>query len=145
MLGFVARVPLAAMAIAALGSVANAQAPVRLVLDFAIQGQQSPFVLGADEGFYKKAGVTVQVDRGYGSGDAITKVAGGAYDMAFADLGALIQFNGREGGVKVISVFQVYDEAPMLVLTLKKSNIAKPSDLVGKRIASPPGASSRVM
>jgi NitT/TauT family transport system substrate-binding protein len=33
----------------------------------------------------------------------------------------------------------------MLILSLKKSNITKPADLNGKRIASPPGASSRVM
>jgi NitT/TauT family transport system substrate-binding protein len=125
---------------------ADAQTPtVKLMVDFSIQGQQSPFVLAAEGGYFPRAGVNVQVDRGYGSADAITKVAGGAYDMAFADIGALIQFNGRQAGAKVMSVFQVYDEAPMLVLALKKSNIAKPADLVGKRIASPPGASSRVM
>ena len=109
---------------------------------FAIQGQQSPFVLAAEGGHFTRAGVNVQVDRGYGSADAITKVASGAYDMAFADIGALIQFNGRQAGAKVVSVFQVYDAAPMLILSLKKSNITKPSDLAGKRLASPPGASS---
>jgi NitT/TauT family transport system substrate-binding protein len=145
MFGLVTRAVLAALAIAIVGSTASAQAPVRLVLDFAIQGQQSPFVLGADEGIYKKAGVNVQVDRGYGSGDAITKVAGGAYDMAFADLGALIQFNGREKTTKLISVFQVYDVAPMVIIATKKSGIVKPGDLAGKKIASPPGASSRLM
>lgn len=133
------------LALAAFASAATAQAPVRLVLDFAIQGQQSPFVLAADEGYYAKAGVSVQVDRGYGSGDAITKVATGAYDMAFADIGALIQFNGRQGATKLVSVFQIYDVAPMVVIALKKSNITKPADLVGKKIASPPGAGSRLM
>ena len=87
----------------------------------------------------------MQVDRGYGSADAITKVASGAYDMAFADIGALIQFNGKRVGPNVVSVFQVYDVAPMVILSLKKSNITRPGDLAGKRLASPPGASSRVM
>ena len=63
-----------------------------------------------------RAGVNVQVDRGYGSADAITKVASGAYDMAFADIGALIQFNGKQAGAKVVSVFQVYDAATLLIL-----------------------------
>ena len=102
-------------------------------------------MLAAEGGHFARAGVNVQVDRGYGSADAITKVASGAYDMAFADIGALIQFNGRQAGAKVVSVFQVYDAAPMLILSLKKSNVTKPSDLAGKRLASPPGASSRVM
>ncbi|MCC6775897.1 MAG: ABC transporter substrate-binding protein [Hyphomicrobiales bacterium] len=141
-----ARATLAALALAALAAPAGAQTPtVKFTLDFAIQGQQSPFVLAAEGGYFARAGVNVQVDRGYGSADAITKVASGAYDMAFADIGALIQFNGKQAGAKVISVFQVYDAAPMLVLSLKKSGIAKPADLAGKRVASPPGASSRVM
>ena len=129
-----------------LASSGSAQTPnVKLMLDFSIQGQQSPFVLAAEGGYFARAGVNVEVDRGYGSADAITKVAGRAYDMAFADIGALIQFNGKQTGIQVISVFQVYEVAPMLILSLKKSNITKPSDLPGKQLASPPGASSRVM
>jgi NitT/TauT family transport system substrate-binding protein len=122
-----------------------AQTPVKMVLDFAIQGQQSPLVLAADGGFFAREGLSVQVDRGYGSADAISKVASGAYDVAFADLGAAIQFNGRQGSSKLVSVLQIYDVAPMVMLSLKKSNITQPSQLAGKRIASPPAASSRVM
>jgi NitT/TauT family transport system substrate-binding protein len=128
------------------GSHAFAQTPtVRLVLDFAIQGQQSPFVLAADGGYFARAGVNVRIDRGYGSADAVAKVVSGAYDMAFADIGALIQVNAKHVGPHVVNVFQVYDVAPMLILSLKKSNIGTPADLAGKRLASPPGASSRVM
>jgi NitT/TauT family transport system substrate-binding protein len=128
------------------GGHAFAQTPtVRLVLDFAIQGQQSPFVLAADGGYFARAGVNVRIDRGYGSADAVAKVVSGAYDMAFADIGALIQVNAKQVGPHVVNVFQVYDVAPMLVLSLKKSNIRTPADLAGKRLASPPGASSRVM
>jgi NitT/TauT family transport system substrate-binding protein len=123
-----------------------AEEQVKLVLDYAIQGQQSPIVFAQDGGFFAKAGVNVVVDRGYGSADAISKVATGAYDFAFADVGALIQFNGREDNhTKLVDVFQVYDVAPMVILALKTSTISMPTDLNGKRIASPPGASSRVM
>ena len=140
------RAGVAALVLGLFASSGGAQTPnVKLTLDFAIQGQQSPFVLAAEGGYFARAGVNVQVDRGYGSADAITKVASGAYDMAFADIGALIQFNGKQAAAKVVSVFQVYDAAPMLILSLKKSNITKPRDLAGKRLASPPGASSRVM
>jgi NitT/TauT family transport system substrate-binding protein len=137
---------IAGLFLGAVAAPAGAQTPaVKLTLDFAIQGQQSPFVLAAEGGHFARAGVNVQVDRGYGSADAITKVASGAYDLAFADIGALIQFDGRQSRAKVISVFQVYDVAPMAILSLKKSNIVKPGDLAGKRLASPSGASSRVM
>jgi len=138
-------IAVAALFLATISAV-HAQAPaVRLSLDFAVQGQQSPFVLAAQDGYFARAGVNVQVDRGYGSADAITKVASGAYDMAFADIGALIQFNGKQHQAKAIGVFQIYDVAPMVILSLKKSSITKPADLAGKRLASPTGASSRVM
>ncbi len=145
MLKTFAGVGLALSVLAASAMPASAQTPVRLVLDYAIQGQQSPFVLAAEGGYFKRAGVDVRVDRGYGSGDSITKVATGAYDVAFADVGALITFNSKQGATKLIDVFQVYDSAPAVILSLKKSHIEKPTDLVGKTIASPPGASSRVM
>jgi NitT/TauT family transport system substrate-binding protein len=139
------RAAVAGLSLSVLGLSAAAQTPlVRLTLDFTIQGQQSPFVLANEAGYFARAGVNVQVDRGYGSADAITKVASGAYDMAFADIGALIQFDGRQGK-QLFSVLQIYDVAPMVVLSLKKANISKPSDLAGKRIASPPASSARVM
>jgi NitT/TauT family transport system substrate-binding protein len=146
MISRLVRTGIAAVLLGVLASHAFAQIPsVKLVLDFAIQGQQSPFVLAADGGYFARAGVNVQIDRGYGSADAVAKVVSGAYDMAFADIGALIQVNAKHVGPHVVNVFQVYDVAPMLVLSLKKSNIRTPSDLAGKRLASPPGASSRVM
>jgi NitT/TauT family transport system substrate-binding protein len=144
MLKTVVRAVMAVSALAVTGA-ASAQSPVRLVLDYAMQGQQSPIVLAADGGYFERAGVTVRVDRGYGSGDSIAKVASGAYDVAFADVGAAVTFNSSQGATKLIDVFQVYDAAPMVMLSLTKSHINKPSDLAGKKIASPPGASSRVM
>jgi NitT/TauT family transport system substrate-binding protein len=146
MISGLVRTGIAAILLGVCSSHAFAQTPtVRLVLDFAIQGQQSPFVLAADGGYFARAGVNVQIDRGYGSADAVAKVVSGAYDMAFADIGALIQVNAKHVGPHVVNVFQVYDVAPLLILSLKKSNIRTPADLAGKRLASPPGASSRVM
>ncbi len=136
---------LIACAVVACGAASASAQRVRLVLDFALQGQQSPFVLAVEGGYFARAGVEVQVDRGYGSADAITKVAGGTYDMAFADIGAMIQFTGRQGGDTLVSVFQVYNVAPMVVFSLKKSGILRPADLAGKRIAAAPASSTRVM
>ena len=127
-------------------SSAEAQTPtVKLMLDFAVQGQQSPFVLAAEGGHFARAGVNVQVDRGYGSADAIIKVASGAYDMAFADVGALLQFNGTQANVKLVDVLQIYDVAPMVILSLRQSSIRSPADLKGKRVAAPSGSASRTM
>jgi NitT/TauT family transport system substrate-binding protein len=138
------RASIAVLILPALTALSSAQT-VKFTVDFSVQGQQSPFVLAADNAQFAQPGVNLLVDRGYGSADAITKIASGAYDMGFADLGALIQFNGRQGTAKVISVLQIYDLAPMVILSLKKSNIARPGDLAGKNVASPTGSASRVM
>src|SRR2546423_657173 len=105
--GAIAGLVLAGFVLAGLRTSAGAQAPtVKFMLDFAMQGQQSPFVLAAEGGHFARAGVNVQVDRGYGSADAITKVASRAYNFAFADIGALIQFNGRQGGARSSAYFR---------------------------------------
>lgn len=137
---------LASVVLAGAISTAGAQTgTVKFMVDFAIQGQQSPFVLAAEAGHFARTGINVQVDRGYGSADAIVKVASGAYDMAFADIGALIQFNGRQAGVQLVNVLQIYDLAPMVILSLKQSNIRRPADLKGKRVAAPAASASRTM
>ena len=91
----------AAIAIIALGfaiSASQAQTPsTKLMVDFAFQGQQSPFVLAVEGGYFSRAGVSVTVDRGYGSADVVTKVASGAYDLGFADIGSLITFTAPPG------------------------------------------------
>src|ERR1700730_14972948 len=83
------------IALAFTGPPAARAEKVRLTLDYVLQGQQSPFILADEGGYFARAGVEVQVDRGFGSADAIAKVASGAYDMAFADIGGMIQFDGR--------------------------------------------------
>jgi NitT/TauT family transport system substrate-binding protein len=72
-------------------------------------------------------------------------VVSGAYDMAFADIGAMIQFAGKQAEGRLVSVFQVYNVAPMVILSLKKTGIRTPADLAGKRVASPLASGSRVM
>jgi NitT/TauT family transport system substrate-binding protein len=139
------RAAVAALVLVA-ASAGHAQTPsAKLMVDFAFQGQQSPFVLAVEGGHFSRAGVSVTVDRGYGSADVVTKVASGAYDFGFADIGSLITFTARQGAGKVISVFQVYDVAPIVIIARKKSGITKPADLAGKKIASPPGTGSRLM
>ena len=65
---------------------AHAQQDVRFVLDWAFQGQQSPYTISVDDGTFEKLGLNVTVDRGVGSGDTVAKVASGAYDIGVADV-----------------------------------------------------------
>jgi NitT/TauT family transport system substrate-binding protein len=111
---------------------------VRFVLDFLLQGQQSPFVLGRERGYYAAQGVTLSsFDAGRGGADSITKVANGSYDIGFGDLSSMIEFNARNPGQELIAVALIYEQAPLSLISLKKSNITKPKDLEGRRGAAP--------
>ncbi len=124
---------------------ACAQASMKMVLDWNFEGHHSPYALAADTGIFARNGLAVTIDRGYGSGNSATKVASGAYDVGIADLGAVIALNAKQGGIKLISIYQIYDVAPLSIMTLTENGIKSPADLAGKKLAAPPGDSSRVM
>jgi NitT/TauT family transport system substrate-binding protein len=51
---------------------------IRLVLDWAFQGQQGIFTVPVSDGTFARYHLNVTVDRGVGSGDTVSKVASGA-------------------------------------------------------------------
>src|SRR5262249_20911218 len=74
---------------------------------------------------------------GRGGADAITKVASGTHDVGFGDLSALIEFDARNPGRELTAVGLIYEQAPLGLIALKKSGIAKPADLMGRKGGAP--------
>ncbi|MBS0344266.1 MAG: ABC transporter substrate-binding protein [Proteobacteria bacterium] len=118
---------------------AHAQTPIRFQLDWRFEGPAALFLLPAAKGYFKAAGLDVSIDAGSGSGGTVTRVASGAYDMGFADLAALMEFhaNNPDAPNKPVAVMMVYNNTPASVMALKKSGIAKPGDLTGKKMGAP--------
>lgn len=131
----------AALALAAAGSMsfAHANTPIKFQLDWRFEGPAAFFLLPAAKGYFKAAGLDVTVDAGNGSGGAVQRVASGTYDMGFADLAALMEFhaNNPDAPNKPVAVMMVYNNTPASVMALKKSGIAKPADLTGKKLGAP--------
>ena len=69
----------------------------------------------------------------------MTRVASGSYDMGFADMAALMEFqaNNPTAPNKPVAVMMVYNNTPAAVLALKKSGIKSPADLNGKKLGAP--------
>ena len=113
--------------------------PIKFQLDWRFEGPAALFLGSAAKGHYKAAGLDVSIDAGNGSGGTVTRVASGTYDMGFADLAALMEFhaNNPDAPNKPVAVMMVYNNTPAAVLALKKSGIAKPSDLSGKKLGAP--------
>jgi NitT/TauT family transport system substrate-binding protein len=110
---------------------------LKFTLDWVFQGPTAAFLVANKKGYYKDEGLNVTIDKGQGSGQAVTRIAGGAYDMGFADINSLIEFNVKNPDKAMKAVLMVYDAPPFGVYTLKKNNIAKPADLVGKTLGAP--------
>lgn len=130
----------AALALSAAFGPAQAQAtPIKFQLDWRFEGPAALFLQPVAKGYFKAAGLDVQVDAGTGSGAAVQRVATGTYDMGFADLAALMEFhaNNPDAPNKPVAVMMVYNNTPAAVMALKKSGIKSPADLAGKKLGAP--------
>ncbi len=121
------------------GTLAQAQTPLKFQLDWRFEGPAALFLASQAKGYYKAAGLDVTIDAGNGSGGTVTRVASGTYDMGFADMAALMEFhaNNPDAPNKPVAVMMVYNNTPAAVLALKKSGIAKPADLSGRKLGAP--------
>jgi NitT/TauT family transport system substrate-binding protein len=129
---------LAASLLAALPAQAQTT-PIKFQLDWRFEGPSAFFLVPGAKGLFAAEKLDVTVDAGNGSGNAVNRVASGAYDMGFADLAALMEFhaNNPTAPNKPVAVFVVYNNTPAAVLSLKKSGIKTPADLTGRKLGAP--------
>ena len=50
---------------------------------------------GWQKGIFAEEGIDVTITRGYGSGDTVTKLAGGGFDFGVADISAVMTARAR--------------------------------------------------
>lgn len=110
---------------------------IKFTLDWKYEGPAGAFLLAQDKGYFADEGIDVTIDTGNGSAGAVTRVASGAYDIAFADLNSLVEFDVKNPDRALKSFFVVYNEPPFALFMLKKSGIKTPKDLEGKTLGAP--------
>jgi NitT/TauT family transport system substrate-binding protein len=118
---------------------------VNFIMDWAFEGAQAIWPAAAESGCFADNNLDVKIDRSFGSGDALSKLASGAYDVGVADFSSLINYDAVHPDDKIAAVFVISERTAMSIVTLKKYNINKPQDLAGKKIADQQGEASRVM
>ncbi len=116
---------------------------IKFTLDWAYQGPQAPFLVALYKGFFAEEGLSVTIDRGYGSAKVISDVASGLFDMGFGDTNSLIEFKSKNPDAKVKMVAVIHVSSPLSVVTLKGNNITTPKELEGKRLGAPAGDAAR--
>lgn len=129
-----------------LASPAIAQARrITFLLDWAPLGYHGAWFLADDRGYFRREGLAVQFDRGFGSGGVVTRLGGGAADFGFGDPGAAVVFNAANPDKGSAGVFQLWSKTMAGIITLAGKGITKPSDLLGKRIAAPVADGARTL
>ena len=96
---------------------------INFSLDWAWQGMHGPFLLAKERGYYEEVGLSVSFDRGFGSGDTISKIAAKAYPMGFAEGTSLLKFNAENPDDQVITVLVINDQSPTGVISTKSNGI----------------------
>ena len=130
------------MAICLMGTLAAARGEdtaIKFQLDWRFEGPAALFLVPLDKGYFKAEKLNVSIDAGSGSGAAVARVASGTYDIGFADMAALMEFQANNPAAtnKPVAVMMVYNNTPAAVLALKKSGIRTPADLAGKKLGAP--------
>jgi NitT/TauT family transport system substrate-binding protein len=118
---------------------AVAQTKLKMVLNWKYQGPQGWFFLAEDRGYFKKAGIDIQMDQGNGSGAPIPLVANGTYDVGFGDINALIQFAATKPEEAPVAVYVMYNQPPFTVAVRADSPIKTPKDFEGKKLGGAAG------
>jgi NitT/TauT family transport system substrate-binding protein len=107
-------------------------------LDWKFEGPSAPFFNAIDKGYFKDAGLDVEISPGKGSLDAIPKVATGSFPLGFADINSLIKFLDQNPGAPVTAIMMIYDKPPFAVIGRKSLGIKSPADLPGSVLGAPP-------
>jgi NitT/TauT family transport system substrate-binding protein len=128
----------ATLAAAVLAGAATAQTAVPFALDWKFEGPAAPYFAAIDNGHFAAEGLTVEIQAGQGSLDAIPKVATGAFPMGFADMNSIAKFLDQNPGAPVQAVMIVYDKPPAAMVGRKSLGVTSLKDIEGRVLGAPP-------
>jgi NitT/TauT family transport system substrate-binding protein len=131
---------LAGLFLATVVTAAAAQDKVILSLQWIPAANHFGIFAAKEEGFYRDAGLDVEVQRGYGSGESAKRVATGTADFGIADAAAVIV--GRNNGLKVKQVASLYEKSPNAIFYIKGTGINTLKDMEGRSIGATAGEAS---
>jgi NitT/TauT family transport system substrate-binding protein len=127
---------------AALGTAPAIAADLQKVsvrLAYIAGGIDAPIFVAAGKGYFKDAGLDVDIVDGNGSTGTIQAVVNGSFNIGIAGLGALAQAEATSHFDTVTAVMGLVQKDPSSIIALKGSGINKPKDIEGKRFATDSG------
>jgi len=116
---------------------------VTLMLNWLPGGAHVPFFYAHQAGFYKRAGIEIEIQSARGSAGAIAALSQGKAHFVIAEAAEL--FTEHANGLRVTGVMVYFSRSPNAVFTLKRPDISQLFDLAGKRIAAVRSSFSRFL
>ena len=123
----------------AFASTAFALDKVTLMLNWYVYGEHAPFYYGKEKGYFKDAGIDLEIQEGRGSATVTQVVAAKTVQFGYVDVPTMMRAAVK--GAPVIAVGVALQTNPMSVMGFAEKNIRKPDDIKGKTVASTPGDS----
>jgi len=120
-------------------STAFALDKVTLMLNWYVYGEHAPFYYGKEKGYFKDAGIDLEIQEGRGSAIVTQVVAAKTVQFGYVDVPTMMRAAVK--GAPVIAVGVALQTNPMSVMGFAEKNIRKPDDIKGKTVASTPGDS----
>jgi NitT/TauT family transport system substrate-binding protein len=111
---------------------ARADDAVTVRLKWFNQAQFAGFYVALQDGYYKSAGLDVNIQPGGPDFPAVQMVAGG--NEQFGVTGADQVLIARSKGVPIVALAVIYRRNPFVLFSLAKSGIKTPADYVGKQV-----------
>src|SRR5215217_2121401 len=108
--------------------------PVKLQLQWVTQAQFAGYFAAVDKGFYKDAGLDVEILEGGVDIVPQTVLAQGQADFAIAWVPKALA--SREQGAQITDVAQIFQRSGTLQVSFKDKNITSPADLRGKKVGN---------
>jgi len=111
--------------------------PINVQLKWRHQFQFAGYYAAAYKGIYQNAGLGVTLREANPTINPIEEVLSGKADFGIANSELMLY---RLNGDPVTAIAGIIQHSPMVVMSLKESNILSPQDLIGKKLMYPSGS-----
>ncbi len=143
-LAVVGAVALAVVSVAASSRRARQLDHVTYSTGFGFFGRDAFIFVCIEKGFCEREGIDVNVVPGNGTLDVAKLIAAGKVDYGIGDFTAMAVARADEG-LPVKGIYLVFQRTLAAILSLKKTGIAQPKDLVGKTFADSPASTVKIL
>ena len=112
---------------------------VTLMLNWYVYGEHAPFYYGKEKGYFKDAGIDLEIQEGRGSATVTQVVAAKTVQFGYVDVPTMMRAAVKGAPVEAVGV--ALQTNPMSVMGFVDKNIRKPEDIKGKTVATTQGDS----